>query len=295
MGKNERKAVSLSTFICIIFLVIAIMLIGFYFFYQYKTDEIKKKNDAMPKASSENENKVNDSELLDQDDDSYIMLYDGCTIEKKTGIQSIPAYMEATDENKSKYEITYYTYDKNGTSEEIKGKFKEDEAYEGYGYVSNVKKIATSLKYDVMPRKYEDVKSWQKIEAFKEFLDVSDVKVESIDLDGDEKTEYIVVLNNFTSKDNYDIEKSEAFTQILLFDSEYNKVASLVSWNNETEENNKDSYVTADNITYADINNDGVMEILIELPEYEGGALATYEYNEGSILGNTNYQVDVSP
>ena len=288
MGTKEKK-VSLSTFIIVILLVIISMSAGFYCFHKYEIENLKREKNDENQIASENIDTENAK------DDSYIFLYDGYEIEKKVGLQKMPVYMEATDDNKSKYEINYYTYDKEGELSEVKGIFKSDEAYEGYGYISNLKKVASSLKYEVMPRTPSILNDYENIEAFNEFKGISDVKVEAIDLDGDENLEYIVSLNNFSSKEEYEIEESEAFSQIILYDSNYKAIGNLVTWNNVTEENDKNNYISLDNIMYADIDNDGIMEIIIEVLEYESGLISVYKYDEGKIDGEVDYKVDINP
>ena len=288
--KDKKEAtVTLSTFLTIIILTITIMTIGFYFFFSYKMEEVNKNKKESNTDVSEGQ------ESNQSNDDNFIFLFDGCEIEKKVGLQRSPAYIEATEDNISKYEINYYAYDKSGEMSEVKGVFEKDKAYEGYGLVNNTKKVASSLKYDVMPRKATKIDDYNEIKEFSEFNGISNVNVEAIDLDGDETLEYIVSLNNFSSKEDYDIGNSEAFSQIILYDSNYKSLGTLVTWKNTTEEDEKSSYVSLENITYADIDNDGIMEIIVEVPEYEGGSISVYKYDEGKVEGELEYQVDTNP
>ena len=45
---------------------------------------------------------------------------------------------------------------------------------------------------------------------------------------------------------------------------------------------------------YIDLDNDGIMEILIKVPQYEGSQLSILKYNKGKIDGKTNLEVNVS-
>ena len=45
---------------------------------------------------------------------------------------------------------------------------------------------------------------------------------------------------------------------------------------------------------YIDLDNDGIMEILIKIPQYEGSKLSILKYNKGKIDGKTNLEVNVS-
>ena len=105
--KDKKEAtVTLSTFLTIIILTITIMTIGFYFFFSYKMEEVNKNKKESNTDVSEGQ------ESNQSNDDNFIFLFDGCEIEKKVGLQRSPAYIEATEDNISKYEINYYAYDK---------------------------------------------------------------------------------------------------------------------------------------------------------------------------------------
>ena len=65
---------------------------------------------------------------------------------------------------------------------------------------------------------------------------------------------------------------------------------------NKIEENK--IFLSLDKVEYFDIDNDGIMEIIIEVPTYEqqGGAnLSILKYNKGKLEGETNIQASLLP
>ena len=235
-----------------------------------------------------NENEKQTSNL------SYIVLYDGLEIKKKIGIQYLD-YMKNTNENKEKYEITYSNYEKGKFLGQTKGIFGEEDVYDGYSYVENVKKIAISEKFDAMPRNAVEIKELP--EELQELSDYSSVEIEKIDLDDNGSLEYIVCVNQYTSSEDYDnVNENETYSEIILFDSEFHKKATLASWENKgVQELSKEMCLQLENVIYLDIDNDNNMEILIELPAYDASILSILKYSDGDIQGNVDYKVNLEP
>ena len=48
-------------------------------------------------------------------------------------------------------------------------------------------------------------------------------------------------------------------------------------------------------IEYVDIDNDGIMEILIRILEWEGGRVSIYKYKNDKVEGENNYEIDIHP
>ena len=203
--------------------------------------------------------------------------------------------MKNTVENKNKYEIVYYNYEKGQELAETRGVFGENDVYAGYSYVENVKKIAISKKYDAMPRKASKVEELP--EKLNELADYTIINMEQIDLDGDEKLEYIVCVNKYTNQGGYeDISENEAYSEIILFDYEFNKIATLASWNNKAfQEFSKEMCLQLEDVIYIDIDNDNNMEILISLPSYDASILSILKYSNGKVEGEINYKVNLEP
>ena len=129
--------------------------------------------------------------------------------------------------------------------------------------------------------------------------DYSSVDINKIDLDGDGKEEYIVCYTIDYKKGDIGDGEPQASSGIMLFDNNYKKIADLANlqngfWSNIKEESNK-VFLSLKDVEYADIDNDGVMEILIKIPAYEGSKLSILKYNRGDINGNINLKVNVNP
>ena len=98
---------------------------------------------------------------------------------------------------------------------------------------------------------------------------------------------------------------------MMLFDSEYNKISDLVTLQNGFVGNSLElyrsgkleaieledvrSYVDLDTTEYIDIDNDGIMEIIVEIPVYEGEKISVLKYDNGKLMGETNVQASVNP
>lgn len=271
--KKETK-VSLSVFIIVI--VIAIFIVVGICAVIIKSKEKDKNNSNVSSVNESNVTNETDNQVSDLKD--YILLYDGIEISHNTGVQEL-THMELTDKNKEKYETKYYNYEKGKELSETEGKMS-DETYEGSFIVDNVGKIAVSEKYDCIPRTYTEID--EVPEKIKNMDKYTSIEVNEIDLDGDGKLEYLA---SWT--------KAKNASGIMLLDSEYNKINDIVSIN---ESNDKDSYkYSLDAVEYFDIDNDGIMEILISIPRYEGSAISILKYNNGILDGEKDYIVSLDP
>ncbi len=182
--------------------------------------------------------------------------------------------------------------------ENIKERLKNGElaeAYEGTYTVDNVSKIAISEKFDAVPRKSEKIKKVP--EKLKEAINNQEIiDIDAIDLDGDGNNEYVV-----SRKDNND----KGFSEIDLIKymekyDNYYVVAPLISIKGENNfdfTHNLDDLFefSSDSIEYLDIDNDGIIEIIIELPFYEGLGVSIYKYKDGIAYGDLNYEASTMP
>lgn len=226
--------------------------------------------------------------------DNYIVLYNGYEISKKVGIQNV-SDMRKNPKSEKKYNITYHNYEDGKKEKTSKGKLVE--TYENYGQVENVEKVAISKEYNAIPRKFKEIKKLPN--QLQDLADFTDVDIHSVDLNGDGKTEYIVGCELNYEKGDIGNGEPEAFSTIMLFDSNYNKIADLVTlekgfWGNIKDEDSK-IFVTLDDVQYIDIDQDGNMEIIIDIPTYEGTQISILKYNGKSIQGTTNYKASVLP
>lgn len=226
----------------------------------------------------------------------YILLYNGFEIEKSAGVQYVD-YMELTDKNTMKYNINYYNYSNNEFIGVSKGKFGEEIAYDSYSYVSNVERIATSQKFDLFPRKIV------KIESIPVKIKNEDNEIKTtlaqIDLDGDNKFEYIAV-----DTKKYDVDLSENFIQpgvmeysstVILYNENFEKIDTLITINDDYADT-QECFINIDDIKFLDIDNDGTVEILVEFPVWEGpGGVSIYKYKNGKLEGDVEYIASITP
>jgi len=225
--------------------------------------------------------------------EDYFVIYNGVEIEKKVGVQQI-SDMKITDEANKKYNTTYYNYENGkdfGTSE---GTFGE-ETYEGCSVVITPKRIAISEKYDAIPREYETIEELP--DELMDMADYSRVDIQVIDLDGDGKKEHIVCWTVDYAEGDIGDGEPQASSGIMLLDENYKKVADLVTldngfWGNIKEEDYK-RFLLLDNVEYIDIDNDGNMEIIIEIPQYEGQSISIIKYKNGAVEGETDIKASV--
>ena len=241
-----------------------------------------------------NTNNVSTQKSQETKGNNYIVLYNGYEIDKKVGIQDI-SDIRKNAQTEKKYNITYYNYEDGKKGKTNKGKLEE--TYENYGQVENVEKIAISKDYNAIPRKFKEIKNLP--DKLYELADYSDVDIHSIDLNGDGKTEYIVGCKVDYEKGDIGDGEPEAYSTIMLFDSKYNKIADLVTlengfWGNIKDEDSK-VFVTLDDIEYIDIDQDGNMEIIIDVPTYEGTKISILKYNGNTVEGKINYKASVLP
>ena len=129
--------------------------------------------------------------------------------------------------------------------------------------------------------------------------DCSSVDINEIDLDGDGKSEYIVCYTvNYEKGQIGDVEP-QASSGIMLFDFNYKKIADLVTlengfWGNFKEESYK-RFLSLEEVEYIDIDNDGKMEIIIEVPTYEGIQISILKYSNNKVEGKTDLQASLLP
>ena len=273
----------MGKFLLVLFCIVIVVLFAVYSLNRRASAEIESKKIENIILS----NSSNNSNILGENN-SHFILYDGYEMMIKTGRQQI-SDMENTDENKEKYNINYYCFE-NGKKSNVQGEFGE-ETYEGYSKVSNVKKIAISEEYDMVPRMSKTLNKLPENLNLK--LDYTDIEISEIDLDGDNKNEYIICYKIEDKKEN--ISKSS----VMLFNSNYQKIATLMdlddgTWGGKNDSNDK-VYITLENIEYIDIDKDGIMEIIIEEPCYEGTQLSVYKYFEDKLEGEINIEATLLP
>lgn len=206
-----------------------------------------------------------------------VILYNGLEMQPIVGVQYI-SDMQKNEESNNKYNTTYYNYEKGEYQGTTQGSFGE-ETYEGYSVVQNVKKIAITQEYNPIPRNY--TKTNRLPLQLKDLKQYSDFNVQTIDLDGDNKMETVVSYNIGTKQENG---KTIHESAISLYNSEYSKIADLVKMKDDIQA----TPITLDNVEYFDIDNDGIMEIIIDIPTHEGTKISVLKYNNGVLEGEKN-------
>ena len=249
------------------------------------------KNDVANKVTLEAE----DKEDADEKDNKNIVLYKGMEIKVDVGLQEI-SDMKITDDADEKYNTKYYNYENGKSKGETEGEFG-NETYEGYSIVENVKKIAMTEKYDAIPRSYKELKELP--EELNDMADYTEVKIHEIDLDGDEENEYIVCYKLDYEAGAIGDGEPVADSGIMLFDEDYKKVADLVTlkdgFANGEKEEDKKVFITLDDVEYIDLDNDGKMEIVIDLPTYEVTKLISLKYSNDKLEGTTDLKPSLIP
>ena len=92
--------------------------------------------------------------------------------------------------------------------------------------------------------------------------------------------------------------KANGYSKITLVDSSGTKVADLAGIEkSQWESVSKEEYhLSLSNVEVIDVDNDGIMEILIELPRYEGDpSISLLKYKNGELQGDTNIQCSLLP
>lgn len=224
-----------------------------------------------------------------------IVLYKGFDITGyKPGKIYVASDMDFTDKNKEKYEIEYYSYEQGKYVGKSTGEFEE--TYEDVGVVANTEKFAFSRNYNAVPR---GIKTLSKVPSQLNLEDdYTKVTVLSVDLDGDNTEEKIVIYQKDIKAEAEDDEPL-AISGIDFYDSSYEKIANLVNlndgfWLDETDDDNKFLYST-EYIDFADIDADGIMEIIVDIPFWEACGLSIYKWNGSKLAGETDYTPILSP
>lgn len=211
--------------------------------------------------------------------EELVVLYNGLILDTSKMEEVTLKYIDNTNDQADKYIITYNNYE-NYAYKDSKLGVLSSQLYEGLVKIDGVSKIAISEDYEAIPRSIKVVNTIPTIvsDNNKKVADYDTVKTLIADLDGNQTDEYILVLAN----------KTTGFSKIVLIDSKGSKVADLASI--EKSQWKKDStaeyYLNLSNIDIIDIDNDGIMEILIEISHATGNStVSLLKYRNGELLG----------
>ena len=221
--------------------------------------------------------------------ENLIVLYNGLILDTTAMKRTELKYIDNSDKYKDKYVITYYNYESFGFKESKLGTLST-QIYDGLVKIENVGKLAISESYNAIPREIKIVNAIPTIISDKnpKIGDFDATKAIITDLDGNGTDEYILILAN----------KTTGYSKIVLVDSSGTKVADLAyieksKWESVTTE---EYHLSLSNVEVADIDNDGIMEILIELPRYEGDpSISLLKYKNGELQGDKNIECSLLP
>ena len=221
--------------------------------------------------------------------ENLTVLYNGLILDTTNMKQTELKYIDNSDKYKDKYVITYYNYESFGFKDSKLGSLSS-QIYDGLVKIENVGKIAISESYEAIPREIKVVNAIPTIVSDKnpKVSEFDSTKTIITDLDGNGTEEYILILAN----------KANGYSKITLVDSSGTKVADLAGIEkSQWESVSKEEYhLSLSNVEVIDVDNDGIMEILIELPRYEGDpSISLLKYKNGELQGDTNIQCSLLP
>ena len=216
--------------------------------------------------------------------ESLVVLYNGLILDTSKMDEVSLKYLDSKKDESEKYIITYYSYENYSYRESKLGTFSQ-QLYDGLVKIDNVGKIAISEDYEAIPRDVKVVNTVPTIvsENNAKISDYDSVKTLIVDLDGNASEEYILILAN----------KTTGFSKITLIDSKGAKVADLASiekskWKKDA---NTEYYLSYTNVEVIDIDNDGIMEIVVEIPHATGDpTVSLVKYNNGILPGKTGIE-----
>lgn len=273
---EENKKIKVS-FKVVIALIIIVVIIGIAFAICI-----------LKNSSNENNGADKNNTAIKEESKEKIILYKGLDFSDGKNLNDI-TYNEA---NKKKYEIEYFNYENGEKLEKSKGNLVE--TYEGISAVENVKKIAISVEYDAIPRRYTTIEGLPK--ELYELADCNKVEIQSVDLDGDGKKEYIVASNSYASPEDYDTDTYTNYSDISLYDNKFKKIATLIKAKDQYREVDgkitSEFFCSLDDVEYIDIDDDGIMEVLVDLNYWENIGVNSYKYKDGKITGETECEIN---
>ena len=292
MEENKSKKINVRTIIYIFVIVLLIIaLVVVYYWENVKNNEKiaelenshKEAIKILEKEKSELEKELNilymytDTAKEGKEIKDYVVLYGDVRIDKQYG--SFFSESGGYEENSIDNTITYYNYGNGEYLGETKGNSNGE--------------ISISEKYNAIPRKYEKIDGKDiDQDGYKRMISYTAIneEINKIDLDGNGEDEYIVSYTlPFDVKDrldNPDVEYNYNYnlllSHIVIYDSNFFKIATLAKL-----ESNSDVELSLEkHVEYIDIDKDGKMEIILEIPGWEWRNIEVFKYNNDTVLGN---------
>ena len=213
--------------------------------------------------------------------EKLVVLYNGLILDVSKMDEVTLQYIDSTSQEKDKYVITYYSYE-NYSFKESKLGTLSNKIVGNLVKIDNVGKIAISEDYNAMPRDVKVINTIPDVIA-DDMKSYDTIKTIIVDLDGNGTEEYILALAN----------KTTGYSKITLYDAKGNKINDLASieksrWKKDT---NTEYYLSISNVEVVDVDNDGIMEIVLEIPHGTGDStVSLLKYNNGKLSGKTGIE-----
>ena len=216
--------------------------------------------------------------------ESIIVLYDGLILDsEEMGIVELK-YIDNSSSSKDNYVITYYNYENYGFKNSTLGTLST-QVVDGLVKIDNIGKIAISEKYEAIPREIQVINSIPTVvlDNNSDFANYDTKKTIITDLDGNGTNEYILILAS----------KVTGESKIVLVEST-GLVKSTIAKMDKSGWDGVSSdgyYLSYSNIEILDIDNDGIMEIIFEIPTTNAipSQISLLKYKNGEIFGTTDY------
>ncbi len=255
---------------------------------------IEELNDNNQSQSSPKTNQyLENSEEPLGDSEEPIVLYHGITLDDADQRIEIRTNENEDEVNyiMKKYTREYYLY----SNQQFLGKENGIAEIRGYDYYWEVNfqnlgnfEVAISQPYNPYPRKVSDISSEFALEPGNFCTVISEVnnrfgvtceitELLSVDLDGNGNDEYFIML----------CDRESYFFAKCLLNPEYKIISYLTVVREEDEEYDYtiEEFRMLNSSEIIDIDNDGIMEIIMQIPSYEGLLFEVFKYNNGDFDG----------
>ena len=216
--------------------------------------------------------------------EAIVVLYKGLILDsEQMGLVELK-YIDNSNPSKDNYIITYYNYEnycfKNSTLGTL-----STQVVDGLVKIDGVGKVAISEKYEAIPREIQVINAIPAVvlDNNSDFSNYDTKKTIITDLDGNGTNEYILILSS----------KVTGESRILLVESS-GFVKSTIAKMDKSGWDGVSSdgyYLSYSNIEILDIDNDGIMEIIFEIPTTNSSPsqISLLKYKNGELFGTTDY------